>query len=239
MLESPRNKLARHRHVIRNPNNEAIVVWIEPWADRFELAKEQSIEVVFIGPEDGAAEELPYPGELVIYGWNGSEVFVLQDGRLVGRSATIEEIIRQEFEIAKDRVRLNANRLPFEEFEYVQFKLGFSPELSRQSQILACEVAAHLACELARSVERSDDAARLIWQISDRIVATRGVALAYPSLRSLSTALWTGGLADVTRLIIGNGLSVLPGRKYLGLPKPREASTKPRLSESESGPISQ
>ncbi len=53
MLEAPRRRIIRHRQQIRNPNEEALVVVLEPWAERFELATEETIDIVLIGPDTG------------------------------------------------------------------------------------------------------------------------------------------------------------------------------------------
>ena len=39
MLNLPKRKLKKEMLVIRNPSERTLVVWLEPWADRFELRR--------------------------------------------------------------------------------------------------------------------------------------------------------------------------------------------------------
>jgi hypothetical protein len=156
MLDLPKKKLIRFRQQIRNPGDSLFVVILEPWADRFELKSEETIDIEFVGPETGQPEVLPYPGELAIYGWDGSEVVVLKDGRLAMRQPTVNEIVRQELEIAERCVRRTETRWPTEGIEIVGQKFQFYSEMSFESQEFACHLTSQLVCELSATLERSD-----------------------------------------------------------------------------------
>ena len=181
MLDLPKKKLIRFRHQVRNPGGSLLAVILEPWADRFELKPKETVDIVFVGPENGQTEILPYPDELAIYGWDGSEVVVLKDGRLAMLQPTVNEIVRQELQISERVVRRTETRWPAEEIEMVDQKLQFDSDLSLESQEFACRLASQLVCELSTTLVRSDAAASLLWQIADRVVGKQGIVLAAPN----------------------------------------------------------
>jgi len=236
MLALPKKQLIRHRQQVRNPNEQLFVVVLEPWADRFELKAEETIDIVFVGPEAGQPEVLPYPGELTIYGWDGSEVVVLKDGRMAAHQPSVSEIVQQEFQIAEEQIRRTETRWPAEEIALVNQKLDFYSDMSVESQEFACNLASHLACDLSTTLECSDAAANLLWQIADRVVGRQGIVLAATNRNELKLAAWRNRPQELFQLIWNSAISALPGPADLAACKPKTRSVTPRPAESESGP---
>jgi hypothetical protein len=236
MLALPKMQLIRHRQQIRNPSDQLLVVVVEPWADRFELKAEETIDIVFVGPEAGQPEVLPYPGELIIYGWDGSEVVVLKDGSMAAQQPSVSEIVRQEFQIAEKLVRRTETRWPVEEITIVDQKLDIDTDMSVESQEFACDLAGYLVCELATTLERSDAAAALLWQIADRVVGRKGIVLAATNQNRLKTAAWSNRPQELFHMIWSSAISVLPGPADLAAYKRKSRSATRRSAGSESGP---
>src|SRR3546814_8780973 len=64
----------------------------------------------------------------------------------------------------------------------------FRSELTRESQRLACGLAAILILALAPCLSRSTAAVQLLWQIAAGLVGTRGLALGTPEREVLESA---------------------------------------------------
>lgn len=236
MLDLPKNKLIRRPFRVHNPNDHPLTVVLEPWAECYELEPKGTLDVVFIGSRNGMPEVVPYSDRsLTIYGWEGSEAFALKDGRLIGNRPAIDEIVRQELDLAKKKLQRTDRDLPWDEIAWIQKSLDVSPELHTGSQELARELAAILIVELAPCLVRSKSATELLWQIADRIVGLRGLVLASAEFESKETAVWSEHPRSLQELIRNQSLSVIPRRAAKSQGEVRH-SPKPRRAESESDP---
>lgn len=74
------------RFSITNDSSRVLAVRLEPWAEELELAPDSKFEVEAVGPEDGFLELVWGDDEVTIYGWTGSTVSVLCEGKVVSRS---------------------------------------------------------------------------------------------------------------------------------------------------------
>jgi hypothetical protein len=218
---------------IRNPNERALTVWLEPWAERHQLEPRESLEIIFVGPDTDHPTILSNGEELAIYGWNGSEAVVLRDGHLASPQPTVDEIVRQELEIVKDQIRFTIDQPFGPSMEDVQRTFDTERPLARESWNSASKVTAFFVSELASTIEQSDAAISFLWQIISRLVRTRGYILAAPDSHELASALWSNEPGDLVKLIRRSAKSILPK------PFRSELSDKratPRSAESESGP---
>lgn len=236
MLNLPKRELKTETLAIRNPNEGPLVIWLEPWADRLELPPNESLQLAFVGPVTGLPEVIPKSEEIIVFGWEGSEVVALKDGRLAVQQPSVSEIVRQEFQIAEEQVRRSEIRWPAEEIAIINQKLDFDSDLSVESQEFACELAGHLVCELSTTLERSDAAASLLWQIADRVVGKKGIVLAATNRNRLKTAAWRNRPQELFQMIWNSAISVLPGPADLAACKRRTRSVTPRPAGLESGP---
>ena len=212
-----------------------MIVCLEPWAERYRLESNESIEFVFVGPDVDCPEVIPYSDELMIYGWEGSDVIAVQNGRLVARQPTVDEIVRQEMEIAKERVKRTDKKLPDDQIAWVQQTLDAESELTQDAQELACELAAVLAIELAPSFMRSNAATELLWNVVSRLIGTRGLLLGAPDPETKEAAVWGEHPGVLAEAIRRQAISVLP-RRFARSIRKRRNPIKPRPSESESDP---
>jgi len=240
MLNAPKRQLIRLPQQFRNPSEQPLTLVVEPWADEFELVPGDAIEIVFVGPRLGKPEIWPYPGRVSIYGWDGSEFVALKEGRLAIPSPSVKDIVRQEFQIAERRIRRNVTNWPVEDIEIVDQKLDLFSDTSLESQRFVCELASQLVCELTPTVEASDDAATLFWQIANRVVGRGGLLLAAPGQqqrRRIESALWEDRPDDFCEILWNCAVSAYHGPFDLAAAAKRQAqSAKQQHSESESDP---
>lgn len=237
MLTIPKKNVVRHPQQVRNPSDKKLVVVIEPWAERYELKPQETIEIVFAGPNNGQPELLPFSGELVIYGWDGSEFIAFREGGLATPPPTVVEIIRQEFLIAKQRLR--AQNGIAQEITMVQQWLDADPRLLKKSQRSACESAGYLSCVLATQLDRTDNAATLLWQIADRIVRMKGVLLAATNKVDKETFFWSEKPDLSAEFIRKNAISLLNGPASLRPSRSLKNSFMRPTFDRKSGPKAQ
>jgi hypothetical protein len=238
MLNLPKNQIVRVPLRIRNPGERMLVVWLEPWVERYELAPNESIDIVLVGPKRGLPEILPRSDEVLVYGWEGAEVFAFQNGRPAGRQPTVDEIVRQELDIAKEHVQRTNEPLPVEEIEMAQAKLDMDPGMTRVSQDVAYGTAAFLMSNLASIVVRSDAATNVLWEIASRLIGTKGLALAAPGSKRQAAAVWRASPSLLEKLVRKQALSALPSlfgpnsgkfEKPLATPQPAESESDSTL----------
>jgi hypothetical protein len=237
MLDVSKSRLARKEIRIRNPGDQLLVVWLEPWSERFELEPNESLDVFFAGPKSGLPEVLPRIGEVSVYGWEGAAAVAFKDGSLAIRQPTVDEVVRQEFEIAKEHVARTNEPLPVDEIAMVQRSLDAEPGVGRAAQASACELVAILTWELASSLIRSRPATHVLWEIADRLLNTRGMVLAAPKPSALEAALWSETPNLIRELICKQAVSMIPDALRKKSPRKEKRPTRPRPSESESGSI--
>jgi hypothetical protein len=240
MLNVPKRQLVRLPQQIRNLNRQPLTLVVEPWADEFELAPDEVIEIVLVGPRMGQPEVCPYPHRLTINGWDGSEFVALKEGRLATPPPSVSDVVRQEFQIAERSIRRTASNWPTEDIEIIDQKMDFFSETATESQEFACNLASQLVCKLAESVEDSDEAATLLWQIADRVVGHDGVLLAAPGRqrrRQIRSALWEDRSDELFEIIWNCAVSAYHGPFDLAAAtRGRAQWVRQRPAESESGP---
>ena len=75
---------------IRNAGSADLDLHLEPWGDRFVLAPGASVDLVATGSKDGHFEIESGDSRVVVYGWVGSVVTVVQRGQEVGSGQRID-----------------------------------------------------------------------------------------------------------------------------------------------------
>jgi hypothetical protein len=234
MIHLPKSQLVWESVRFRNPRADLIVVWLEPWSERFELAPQTALDVAFVGPSGGFPEVMPRPDGLSVYGWVGSEFIALQNSRVAGRQPTVDEIVRQELDIAKESVERSAAPLPVDDIANAQILFDQDPEVNPRSQSAACDAAARLAIGLAGCFVRSEASRLLIWEIARQLVRTRGLFLADLE-QGRESELWTRGPFGVAELIFECSISAVPSHPSpKGLAAP-DSKARPQPAETESG----
>jgi hypothetical protein len=234
MLNLPVEKIVRRPVRVRNPGDSALVVWLEPWAERFELAPQESLDVVLIGSDMGWPEILPRVGEVAIYGWEGSDAFAFRNDQPAGYQPAVDEIIQQEFEIAAAQVVRTGTPLPVEEIASIQATLDALVTSDRESQEVIPELAGYLAWELAAVLEPSDAAADMLWQIAHRTLVTKGFALAWVDREVRVAAIWNRRPAPLRKLVRKNTLSIVPRHGIADSGSAAKVQTTPRPGAAES-----
>jgi len=236
MFELPKHKLVRKTLRVHNPSERVLVIWLEPWAERHELTPQQSLEIVFFGPTTGSPEISPRADEISIYGWEGSAAIAIKNGQLAARQPSLDEIVRQEFEIAGGQVERTEMPLPANEIALTQRMLDADHKLNTESQELVCELAGHVTCDLAPTVKKSSVATEMLWQIASRLVGTKGLVLAAPDPRIKENAIWNDAPGPLIELIRTNVKSVLPEWSRRHSARERTPRSMPRRAETESDP---
>lgn len=66
---------------VANADAAPLVLFLEPWAEPFVIPPHSAIEVVAYAPSEGRLEVDNRDNQVTIWGWTGSSVHVLQDGR--------------------------------------------------------------------------------------------------------------------------------------------------------------
>jgi hypothetical protein len=66
-------------HVL-NDDAVPLVLFLEPWAEQFVIPPRSAIEIVAYGSDDGRLVIDKGDNQLVVWGWTGSSVHVLQGG---------------------------------------------------------------------------------------------------------------------------------------------------------------
>lgn len=64
---------------ITNTQPTEVRLTLEPWADEHVMAPGKTVEVSYSGPSGGRMEIELKPGEVILYGWEGS-VLSVRDG---------------------------------------------------------------------------------------------------------------------------------------------------------------
>ena len=214
---------------IRNPSDQSMIVWLEPWADRFDLASGKSLDIVFIGPKNGSPEIVPRLGEVSVYGWDGSEAIAVCDGHLALRQPSVDEIVQQELELGKLKIGFTDRGLPRDDIVMTQDFLDSIPELQPSSAPELFKATAYLISEsLAPALQKSAGAADALWKIANRTIATKGFLLVALRRRALESFFWKGSPAAVIDLIRKQSVFVLDSVTS------RAISTTQQPAESES-----
>lgn len=230
-LPKPQHSLQSIR--IRGPEPDGVVVCVEPWSECFDLGPQATIDVVFCGPNSGILECLPDRHGLVLYGWVGSDFIALQNSRVAGRQPTVEEIVRQELEISRDKIEMTATPLRVDDIAQAQVFFDQDPEVNQTSQNNACDGAAILILSLAECFVTSEASQRLIWEIARRLVRTRGLFL-LDLERERQSDLRNLGQFGIADLIFENSISAIPSLPSGGEWPEIGSSAKPRGTGSES-----
>ena len=67
------------RITVTNENDQAITLYLEPWAEEHVIEPDASLELVGSGPP-GEFAVAACQGGMTVYGWSGSTVRVLRNG---------------------------------------------------------------------------------------------------------------------------------------------------------------
>ncbi len=73
---------------IRNKSEREIEIAIEPWGDVFLLAKNKKVSIESRGPANGSPELEIQANKITYYGWVGSTVRFIQDGKEISATHT-------------------------------------------------------------------------------------------------------------------------------------------------------
>ncbi|MGE0543341.1 MAG: hypothetical protein AB7R89_24540 [Dehalococcoidia bacterium] len=65
---------------VSNEDASPLVLFLEPWAESFVISPHSAIEVVAYGSGDGHLVIDEADNQLIVWGWTGSTVHVLQNG---------------------------------------------------------------------------------------------------------------------------------------------------------------
>ncbi len=160
-------------------DTELGILWLEPWADRFELTRDDLVEIVFVGPDTGVPGIAVKQEELSIYPWGNAEVVVFKNGRIAGDRPTVQEIIRQEYEIAGERLPQSFEENVFADVAAFQEWLDMA-DLNSLNQLTARNIISELIDRVVANLEMTDQTAKLLWQIAARTLRTQGVILITP-----------------------------------------------------------
>lgn len=195
MITVSKDNLVRKCVQIRNPTDQSLTVWLEPWGEQFELKSQDSFDIVFVGPDTGQPQIAPKAISISVYGWEGSEGFVFQNGRLAGPQPTIAEILQQELEVAGDGIRWKRPDIPVQ--FTVQRIAHIQPRLDQlgwgsEAREAMCELVELQISEWEKLLRKSQRATDFIWSVASRIVALRGLLLTSPDRLSLEKAIWDG-----------------------------------------------
>ena len=79
MIRKPGQSVVHGTIVVRNYQPSKIKVIIEPWANEYDLLPVEELEIIYSGPNGGLFEIESKPGQVILYGWEGSIVYV-KDG---------------------------------------------------------------------------------------------------------------------------------------------------------------
>lgn len=213
-----------------------MLVWVEPWAERFELAPQTLLNVAFFGPRGGILEfSPPLPNGFVVHGWEGSEFIAIENSRVLGHLPHVEEIVRQEMELASEKVERTAAPLPVADIAAAQRLLDQDAEVNPNSQKDACEAAASTGLSLIECFVTSESSRALIWEIVRQIVRTRGLFLADLDQQQWQD-IWNNGQLDVAKRINHRTIPAIPsgdGEDLAGNAAPlSETMPQPAASES-------
>jgi hypothetical protein len=230
MLNLPKHRLGSTRIRIRNPTANQLTVWLEPWAENFKLAPTESIDVILVGPKDGVPELLPKVDSISIYGWEGAEAVAVKSGQQLTPQASVEEIVRQEIEIAKEQAARTDTAVPAHEIILAQNSLDSILPFDADSISDVSKIIGYFICELAGSFQPTEAMTDAMWRIAQRIVGTKGFFLAVPNLKKIKSALWSATPTLMMELVEKNIISILDGR----LDNKRLRNSKPPSSEFES-----
>lgn len=66
---------------VSNEDGVPLVLFLEPWAEQFVIPPQSAVEIVAYGSDDGHLVIDKSGKHLVVWGWTGSSVHVLQHGR--------------------------------------------------------------------------------------------------------------------------------------------------------------
>jgi hypothetical protein len=76
---------------IHNQQRPPLRLTIEPWGDVHQVNSGEAVDIVASGPEGGILETVSTEDGLTVYGWPGSVVHLLREGKIypghVGRQA--------------------------------------------------------------------------------------------------------------------------------------------------------
>jgi len=83
MIRKPEQSVMRGTIIVCNDQPSKIKVVIEPWGDEHDLLPVEELEITYSGPNGGLFEIESKPGQVILYGWEGSIVYV-KDGSYSG-----------------------------------------------------------------------------------------------------------------------------------------------------------
>lgn len=204
------SKLVRQMLRVHNPGESSLLVWLEPWSERFELTPKESLELVFVGPDTGSPEVLPRRDEVSVYGWAGSEFLAFKNGRLAGRQPTVKEIVLQELDIAKERVGIASDSFVADIAMLQQF-LDAEPDLNATSQQSFCKYLSHFIDSLSPALEGQEAATEVLRQIASRLLRTKAIILAPPDPNAKEPATWKSDPTVAMELFLTRSVFVRPG----------------------------
>lgn len=159
---------------------------------------------------------------------------IVKNGQILVPQSTIDEIVRQEFQIAKDKVLRTDAAVHADEIILVQTSMDSILPFRIDSVSDVSKMLGYFICELAGLCQPTDAATEMLWRVVQRIVATKGLFLAVPSWKMVKTAIWSESPNFLIALIEKNIIPVLVG----GLDSRPRKDTKRRSAEQESRPSS-
>jgi hypothetical protein len=158
-----------HRTTIENSHSYALTVVIEPWGEEHVLSPSDSLEVVLYGPSGGAAELRLEQRVATVFGWEGSELYVLKQMVPVVQPS-LERLIRT---VTGDAPWLTEPGLETENLEYTQVTLDSCPAWNAEGVAAAFTAVARMAAELhANGLDKKS-----IWEVAQLVLKSRGVFL--------------------------------------------------------------
>ena len=173
-------------------------------------------------------EVFPNRGELSVYGWEGSVFIAMRNGQIAGRQPTVAEIVRQEFEIAGERVERSQCPLPIEDIAMLQQWLDAHTAMDRELKSTLPKLATDLIHELKATLVRSEAEAELLWQIIDRIILTKGFTLTDAAQTTKLSTIWEKGFGRLVKLVRKHSVSIPPEHFQPGSVESQQPATTPR-----------
>lgn len=154
---------------IRNATSHDFTVCVEPWGERHSLQSGESLRLVFYGPSGGDAEIVVDEGDVSVYGWQSSQVFVVKDDICISQPSLVKVIPRlfDAHNIDPTKVDLEPDLI-----EYAQRQLDAAPAWDKHGREAAFMAVSRLA-PLFRKL-RND---AFVWAFCEQVLHSRGVFL--------------------------------------------------------------
>lgn len=168
-----------HRTVLRSGDYSTLTVHVEPWGERHTIDPGCEIEIIFYGPQRGKAEVVVSENELMIYGWEGTDVFVLRNNMCVSQPS-LELILRVISNSAGIETSPVAEFPPPEMLEYAQAMLDSAPFWDKEGREAALFAISKLSEEVCRVASES-----VAVEFCNHVLHSRGIFI--PTLTVANT----------------------------------------------------